>query len=360
MGVLRTILAIAVVVYHTFKVFGLRMCGGQVAVESFYMISGFYMALVLNEKYVGKGSYKTFILGRFYRLFPVYWVILLSAVIISVAGFYWFKQPFYLSRYVSNYHCLPFGTICYLLFENIVIIGQDLFYFLRLDENCQLQWTYHVLSYKHTAYQYLFVPQAWSISIECLFYLLAPFLVTKPIKWQLLIIGLGLLIRYVYAHYFYLSFDPWTYRFFPFELPLFMAGSMAYQYYKTMENKEMPKNLSHGLLILCVGLIILFDEINVEEQLKAWLFYGLIAISLPYVFKGFKNNTIDRYVGELSFSIYISHHLLVSIFRGYFFKNYQLLSYYGIVVVMSSIVLAVALHHILVAPLEKYRLKKIS
>ena len=52
MGILRTILALAVVVYHSYKLFGFRMCGGQVAVEAFYIISGFYMALVLNEKYV--------------------------------------------------------------------------------------------------------------------------------------------------------------------------------------------------------------------------------------------------------------------------------------------------------------------
>jgi len=75
MGILRTILAIAVVVYHSYKIFGLRMCGGQVAVETFYMISGFYMALILNEKYVGKGSYKKFISSRFFIKFTVYWFV---------------------------------------------------------------------------------------------------------------------------------------------------------------------------------------------------------------------------------------------------------------------------------------------
>ena len=98
MGILRTILALAVVVYHSFKIFGLHMCGGQVAVESFYMISGFYMALILNEKYVGIGSYKKFILSRFYRIFPVYWVVLLAALLLSVIGYYIFDKPFYLSR----------------------------------------------------------------------------------------------------------------------------------------------------------------------------------------------------------------------------------------------------------------------
>ncbi len=330
------------------------------AVESFYMISGFYMALILNEKYIGQGSYKKFIVGRFYRIFPVYWVILLSAVLLSVACLYWFNRPLYLSRYLSNYQCLSFSTICYFILENCIVIGQDMLYFIKLNLACQLQFTYDVLSYKHTAYQYLFVPQAWSISMEYLFYLIAPFLVTKKVKWQLLIVIMGLGVRYIYAHYFYLNFDPWTYRFFPFELPLFMIGSIGYRYYKTLATKTVSPSLGYGLLLLCVLLIISFNDIRIGESYKIWLFYSLVAISIPYIFSVFKNNAMDRYIGELSFSIYISHHLLVSVFRGYFFTNYKLMAYYGYTVVISSVLLAIILQKILVQPLEKYRLKKIS
>ena len=52
MGLIRTLLAISVVLAHSSPIFGIKLVGGQVAVQAFYMISGFYMTLVLNEKYV--------------------------------------------------------------------------------------------------------------------------------------------------------------------------------------------------------------------------------------------------------------------------------------------------------------------
>ena len=129
------------------------MCGGQVAVECFYMISGFYMALILNEKYIGVGSYRKFILSRFYRIFPIYWIVLFGALLLSFIGYFAFDKAFYLSRYITNYNCLSGFTIFYFVFENFIVLGQDVFYFLRLDELCQPILTYNVLSYKHTGYQ---------------------------------------------------------------------------------------------------------------------------------------------------------------------------------------------------------------
>ena len=360
MGILRTILAIAVVVFHSYKLFGLRLCGGQVAVQSFYMISGFYMALILNEKYTGKGYYLTFIKSRFYRIYPVYWLVLLCAVLVSVIGYYGFDKPYYLGRYISNKDCLSFTTILYFAFENLVIIGQDILYFLKLDEFCKPELTYHALSFKHTGYQYLFVPQAWSISIECLFYLLAPFMVTKKIKWQLLIIGLSLWLRYFYATSLYLSFDPWTYRFFPFELAFFLAGSLAYRYYKTLQLKQIPHGVGYTLLILLVILIAGFDEIVMNETLKNYTFYAVFLVSLPFLFYTFKNNKIDRYIGELSFSIYIIHHLVVNVLRSFFFSNTEYMCYYGYTVILISVLLALMMQRWLIDPLDRYRQKRFS
>ena len=72
MGVIRILLAISVVIAHSTPLFGLSFVGGRYAVQCFYMVSGFYMALVLNEKYLGPGSYRVFISARLLRLFPVY------------------------------------------------------------------------------------------------------------------------------------------------------------------------------------------------------------------------------------------------------------------------------------------------
>ena len=50
MGIIRFLLAISVVIAHTSSVYGFKLVGGQIAVQAFYMISGFYMTLILNEK----------------------------------------------------------------------------------------------------------------------------------------------------------------------------------------------------------------------------------------------------------------------------------------------------------------------
>ncbi len=360
MGILRTILALAVVVYHSFKIFGLHMCGGQVAVESFYMISGFYMALILNEKYVGVGSYKKFILSRFYRIFPLYWVILLIAFIVSLIGFSAFNHPHYLTRYINNYSCLSGVTIFYFILENIIVIGQDILYFLRLDELCKPILTYNVLSFKHTGYQYLLVPQAWSISIEFMFYLIAPFLVTKKIKWQIAIVVIGIATKFYFDYYYYLCFDPWTYRFFPFELAFFMAGSLAYAFYKYIQYKSISPIIAYVLLSLCVLGVFVVDEFKMDEDLKNSLFYLFLLGSMPFIFKSLKDCQWDRQIGELSFSLYICHHLLVSLWRGYFFENPIYMPYYGYTVVLCSLIMAFVLQITFVKAIEKYRVKRFS
>ncbi len=72
MGILRILLAISVVLAHSSSIFGFSLVGGQIAVQAFYIISGFYMALILNEKYIGaNNSYKLFISNRFLRLYQI-------------------------------------------------------------------------------------------------------------------------------------------------------------------------------------------------------------------------------------------------------------------------------------------------
>src|ERR1700747_2964117 len=86
MGIIRFLLAISVVIHHCGPLFGIyHLIGGQIAVQSFFIISGFYMSLILNEKYVGiNNSYRLFITNRFFRLFPIYWTVLLATVLICL------------------------------------------------------------------------------------------------------------------------------------------------------------------------------------------------------------------------------------------------------------------------------------
>ena len=74
MGLLRLLLAVSVVLVHTRGCFGFRPLAAAEAVQTFYMISGFYMAMILTEKYRGPGSYRLFLTNRFLRIYPIYWI----------------------------------------------------------------------------------------------------------------------------------------------------------------------------------------------------------------------------------------------------------------------------------------------
>src|SRR6476620_3579280 len=92
MGTIRLLLALAVLlIMHTtpLRIGGhdLKMIGAAGAVQGFYVISGFYMALVLNEKYArGARGYREFILQRLLRLLPTYWFALLAMIVVNATG----------------------------------------------------------------------------------------------------------------------------------------------------------------------------------------------------------------------------------------------------------------------------------
>ena len=71
LGIIRFLLAMAVVLSHIGSVMGeiiFSLPHGIIAVELFFIISGFYMALILSGKYSAPGKVKLFYLNRFLRL----------------------------------------------------------------------------------------------------------------------------------------------------------------------------------------------------------------------------------------------------------------------------------------------------
>ena len=67
MGVLRFLLATAVATNHSGCVYGYCLFPGGVAVKIFFIISGFLMGLILNEKY-GAGRNWLFYSNRALRI----------------------------------------------------------------------------------------------------------------------------------------------------------------------------------------------------------------------------------------------------------------------------------------------------
>ena len=87
MGTVRTLLALAVVFAHCY---GFMFTGGMLAVQIFYMISGYLMSLILlNEN--AYTNLKSFYINRALRLFPIYWIVAATSLLLSFY-FYFIKH----------------------------------------------------------------------------------------------------------------------------------------------------------------------------------------------------------------------------------------------------------------------------
>ncbi len=75
MGTFRFLLALAVALSHFGTVWGYHIMNGRMAVQCFYMISGFLISLVLSHKYdpsTAEGR-RLFYSNRALRIFVPYW-----------------------------------------------------------------------------------------------------------------------------------------------------------------------------------------------------------------------------------------------------------------------------------------------
>src|SRR5689334_17258530 len=77
MGIIRFILALSVALWHVPQA-PLKLVYAAPAVLGFFIISGFYMAMVLTEKYKDARS---FYVARFWRLYPAYAAMLVVMIV---------------------------------------------------------------------------------------------------------------------------------------------------------------------------------------------------------------------------------------------------------------------------------------
>jgi len=361
MGILRLLLAISVVINHTEAIFGFRLVDASIAVQAFYMISGFYMAMILKEKYYGKGSYKLFITNRFLRLYPLYWTVLLGTILACVIIFYT-NGVGTLSLYYQNYESMNAGSFIFLIFTNVFMFFQDVVMFLGLDTTTgNLFFTSNFWETSPMLNEFLFIPQAWTIGIELTFYLLAPLLVRRKTIVVIACMFCSLLLRFVLVFGFDLTHDPWTYRFFPTELFFFLAGIIAYRLYKYFQRFRTKENylliIWIGVLLFSIGFDFIPSKMMYTFSARNWLYLLVFFMSLPFVFALTKKWKFDRYIGELSYPVYIAHLLI----RWVFIKVDISTSFggLGVTTTIASIVFAIALNELVQKRIENIRQKRV-
>lgn len=299
------------------------------------------MALILETKYVGKGSYGLFISNRFLRLYPMYWVVLLTTLIISLSFGIGSGNWLSLTPYLKWHDVMTVPAMLVLFVSNVFLFGQDAVMFMGMSpETGQLFFTKNFWNTHPQFWTFLFVPQAWSLALEMSFYLIAPFIIRAKTTTIISFVLLSLLLRA--GIYFYLGWtnDPWINRFFPAELALFLLGMLSYRAYgKCVEEKRNNVLDDYGVLIIPIFFLILLSyQFIPGTHVRDWLFYGFTALSLPFLFHHSRKLKMDNRIGELSYPLYVVHVLLIAVMSQILSK--EVVSIWGGVIAVGLSVLA--------------------
>ena len=353
MGLLRLLLALAVVADHAGPAFDrqwLRMTNAPLAVQVFYVVSGFYMTLVLHEKYTGNGSYTAFAKSRLLRLLPMYFAALLLSVgggllLHVVAGIT--IAP--LQPWLQHGPSMSWGTWLCLALTNVTIVGQDVLSWFAVDPSARdLYYTPSFHQEPVPAWTFLFVPQAWTVALELMFYSLAPLLVRRRplVLVALIVASLGLRVWLMTTYG--VKDDPWSYRFFPTELALFLAGAFAWHVHGFAQRRGWLSPWTCRLVLMATLAVVLGYQFlpHVVKYTRPFglpLVLAAVPLVVPFVFEATKKNAFDRALGELSYPSYLVHFLLLFVVEAA--GGAWLLANKGAIVAGSTLLVAWLLWH---------------
>lgn len=343
MGTVRFLLALCVVATHDRggSILGVPLFSAITAVQCFYVISGFLITMVLNERKEYR-SVLNFYVSRYLRLWPAYIVIaILSLVLFN------HDRMVNLLPTVSNW-----PGVAFIAFSNLTLFFQDWLLFLRFDHG------HLVLTAAFSAWPgpqanwFLLAPQCWTLGVEMTFYAVAPFVCRR---WWLVagLFAAGVAVR-LFVATFHPPLDPWIYRFAPSEMTMFAAGGLAYFAGRSICLRyPLLTKIACAVAIAAIATIV-FGRAFVQPAIDlyfGWYYKPLMIMNLPVIllmvvsaaplFYGTRRNSVDKMLGELSYPMYVSHILVVNLAARYVPAWLQAgnLFYVASVVVVSLILL---------------------
>jgi peptidoglycan/LPS O-acetylase OafA/YrhL len=377
MGLLRLLLAAAVVAEHSTPIFGLTFTGGHLAVRLFFIISGFYMALILTTKYTADhpNRYWLFISNRFLRIYPCYYVVLLLSLAFYAAASFYLHHP--ADRLVLWQTAWRHGQIWGLFFVSLcqlTVVGMDAVcvFVYNIAQGIHLpgpDTAAASVAWLPTAgadpsgivpaWRFLFVPQSWTISIELLFYLVVPLLISWRTRNLVILAGLSLVSYFASCLFVYPALaDLLGYFFFPFHLFLFILGMLACRH-----SAAFLARVSRPFKIAMVAA--LFGGLAFSQFLPAaprsFICVALVALSLPILFDWTKYSRFQKWVGDLSYPVYICHILVKWVLLGLAGVSKKgMTSPPGWLLLLGAIALAALLLWLVDYPIDRWRQRRVK
>lgn len=371
MGILRLLLALSVVVMHCDG--GLSehvLVGGQFAVKLFFIISGFYMALILHEKYTGAGLTKLFYQNRLLRLLPTYYAVIGLAVLLPLAASALVGRPVNQGQWaIWNGHgkALPETVSVGLKLLHLTPIGQELAWAGFLDRTTGIVH-FGAAPTSGTGLELFFfmlIPPAWSLSLELQFYLLAPFYVRRPIKLLLAGLAITIVLRWLLPLLPLGSPSFWRNQTLLCELGYFTLGVLSYRLlHQLRQSKRYPTTPMAGWWVLFGMVALLFSYPWLPALIRGELTAAALALAIPFIFTATAKTGWDRVLGELSYPLYLGHWLIMTSWYGVVAKLKVLESMPNtvniLIVVLLSVAFAFAIHRLIERPVDRLRQRRVA
>jgi len=292
---LRGALALWVVIGHVFKHSGyaqdalrpFSLLGDPgMPVDVFIVLSGFVIFALLDHKHEG---YWPFITRRFFRLFPLFLVVLLVSAMLVVPALAWREAFPWKTPFLEGVIAINKASVDYLPQQFMVHL--TMLHGLVPDTLLPMS-------------QYGIVGQAWSISVEWQFYLVAPLLFyllrKRPIALGLVVLGLIVLrSRYWLGEGFALN-----------QGQFFLIGIASYYIYR-----NVTATGSQLFLGAATAVAILFWLLPRPVSLAIWV---LALAAAMHAKSGGQNPfsyvatlAVPQWLGRISYSVYLWHALAI-------------------------------------------------
>ena len=313
---LRAYLALWVLVSHAMFVSGYQpealiglpklIRSGDLAVDLFIIISGFVIMLALDKQ---REKYLQFIVRRFFRLFPVFIALFVVAIPLSQVTLWNLTHA---SQYVPPYFIEHGPEVVGSWWENIQ--WHIPLHLLMLHGVVPEVWLKDAPG--------AFLQPAWSVSLEWQFYLMAPLayawaVSAKPYRrLGLCALCLVLVVPAVRHVFPYLEWGAAL----PFHVEFFFLGAASYFIYQRQAAHQMSDTAFPVACCLAVSLLMLSDRAWSLLPVGLWMaFLGLI-LEHPSSFSSrlvspLLTNPFVLYLGRISYSLYLSHILVIIVIQ---------------------------------------------
>ncbi len=295
---------------------------GAIAVTGFFVLSGYLIAHVLSIRYTaptepgGKAiRLWSFYLSRALRIFPLYWLVLaLTAVAYAYFGL------------LPQWNRFAFAGNFWLIGYGIQLLGVNVHTLLPLEVG-----------------QSLLLPQAWTITLDLCFYLLAPLVLFSPI-WRRTMIITGMLVALAFA--WKISYVPqWYINIYQFGWVYWIAFLLGAEA-RLSWDKVSGWLVGPAIIFLFYAAYLpLYSNPVILQMLSIPAFTLLI----HHLHAQKRAPRLDRFLGELTYATYLIQLPVLVVMQRIGIGHYKL------VAVFLVYVLSVALTFLFEAPLDRLR-----